>query len=192
MCECAVFVPSKKSNEVENENLCRQPSTYALWRIIFIWNPCMKFVLSFTSILFAESILFFLVHSCITFAVCWVRRLCMFDVHFVSALPLLSACIISSHFSKVFFVSHYRLALAFSSQFQMKRRSLSFHEISCVTQVEVFNFGYLTRFFRFCLSTALAVFNLSDKINNIYSFNQSGLVTLSKYHNFIVHSISFG
>lgn len=135
---------------------------------------------------------FFLVHSCITFAVCWVRRLCMFDVHFVSALPLLSACIISSHFSKVFFVSHYRFALAFSSQFQMKHRSLSFHETSCVTQVEVFNFGYLTRFFRFCLSTALAVFNLSDKINNIYSFNQSGLVTLSKYHNFIVHSISFG
>lgn len=110
----------------------------------------------------------------------------------VSALPLLSACIISSHFSKVFFVSHYRFALAFSSQFQMKHRSLSFHEISCVTQVEVFNFGYLTQFIRFCLSTALAVFNLSDKINNIYSFNQSGLVTLSKYHNFIVHSISFG
>lgn len=75
---CVVFVaPKNVRNEVENENLCRQPSTYALWRIIFIlkrWHEVCPF---FRFAFFCAFVHYF----------CRLRsiRLCML----VGALPLL-------------------------------------------------------------------------------------------------------
>lgn len=123
----------KKSNEVENENLCRQPSTYALWRIIFIWNRCIKFVLSSSS---CRHFFFFFwshcfVHSCITFVVCSVRRLCMLVVHFVSVLPFVVAYAILNHYFKVFFAIRITLHIIFAAIPNIASHlDFSFHQIA--------------------------------------------------------------